>query len=302
MKVAITGAAGMLARDLIDALATEYELLLIDRLQDCDDRGHEFACMDLVDETKVEPAISGSNVGLVFHCAAFTDVDGAEEKVQEAYQGNALATASVAAACREAGTPLVTISTDYVFDGTKKEAYLEFDQTNPQSVYGKSKLWSEHLAFQSGARVAVVRTSWLYGVGGKNFVKTIRRLCSEKDEISVVEDQRGSPTYTVDLAEALTRIGRGLISGRPYEGVWHVTNSGTCSWFEFAQEIVRLTGSKTNIKPTTTKAFGRPAPRPANSVLQNLRWETEGLPSQRHWREALQAYFAQEERQPHITD
>ena len=296
MKVAITGAAGMLARDLIDVLATEYELLLIDRLEDCDDRGHEFACMDLVDETKVGPAISSSEVGLVFHCAAFTDVDGAEEKKQEAYQGNALATASVAAACRESDIPLITISTDYVFDGTKKDAYCEFDQTNPQGVYGKSKLWSEHLAFQSGAKVAIVRTSWLFGVGGKNFVRTIKHLCSEKDEIYVVEDQCGSPTYTVDLAEALARLGRGLVAGKPYEGVWHVTNSGTCSWFEFAQEIAKLTGSKTRIKPTTTEAFGRPAPRPANSVLQNLRWETEGLPLLRHWREALQAYLVQEEK------
>ncbi len=292
----------MLARDLIDVLAPEYELLLLDRLDDCDDRGHEFACMDLVDETKVGPVISGSDVGLVFHCAAFTDVDGAEERMQEAYQGNALATARVAAACREAGIPLVTVSTDYVFDGTKKEAYCEFDQTNPQGVYGKSKLWSEHLALQSGARVAVVRTSWLYGVGGKNFVRTIKHLCSEKDEISVVEDQRGSPTYAVDLAEALAKLGRGLVAGRPYEGVWHVTNSGTCSWFEFAQEIARLTGSKTKIKPTTTKAFGRPAPRPANSVLQNLRWLAEGLPPQRHWREALQAYLAQEEKEENRKD
>jgi dTDP-4-dehydrorhamnose reductase len=208
MKVAVTGAAGMLARDLIDVLAPEYELLLIDRLEDCDDRGHEFACMDLVDETKVGPAIKSSGVGLVFHCAAFTDVDGAEQRMQEACQGNALATARVAAACRESGIPLVTISTDYVFDGTRRDAYLEFDHPNPQSVYGKSKLWSEQLAFQSGARVAVVRTSWLFGVGGKNFVKTIRRLCSEKDAISVVEDQRGSPTYTVDLSEALARLAR----------------------------------------------------------------------------------------------
>ncbi len=298
MKVAITGAAGMLARDLIETLAPEYELLLIDRLDSCKDLGHEFACMDLVDESKVGPAIKNSDVSLVFHCAAFTDVDSAEGKVDEAYRTNALASASVAAACREAGIPLVAVSTDYVFDGTKQAPYCEFDLPNPRGVYGKSKLWGEQLAFQSGARVAVVRTSWLYGVGGKNFVKTIRRLCSKREKISVVNDQRGTPTYTVDLAGALAVIGGGLIAGRPYEGLWHVTNSGVCTWFEYAKEIARRIGAKTTIEPATTEELGRPAPRPANSSLQNLRWRLEKLPPRRHWNDALQSYLAQEEQSP----
>jgi dTDP-4-dehydrorhamnose reductase len=251
-----------------------------------------------VDNEKVIPAIKNSGVSLVFHCAAFTNVDSAEKEVDEAYKGNALANGRIAAACREAGIPLVTVSTDYVFDGTKKGAYLEFDQPNPQGVYGKSKLWGEQLAFQSGARVAVVRTSWLFGVGGKNFVKTMKHLFSgsttPEGVVKVVDDQHGSPTYTVDLAEALATIGKGLIAGKPYECIWHVTNSGVCTWFEFAQAIAELTDAKTIIEPTTTEAFGRPAPRPKNSVLQNLRWRLEGLPPRRHWREALQAYLAQE--------
>ena len=296
MKVAITGAAGMLARDLVSVLEPDYELLLIDILDDCADRGHEFACLDLTDEEKITPAIRNSNIKLVFHCAAFTNVDGAEEKSEEAYKANALATLRVACACRDAGIPLVTISTDYVFDGTKEGAYCEFDDTNPASVYGKSKLWSEQLAFHSGAKVAVVRTSWLFGTGGNNFIKTIRRLCSEKDKISVVNDQHGSPTYTVDLAEALAVIGKGLIGGRPYEGVWHVTNSGECTWFEFAKEIVSRTGSETVVTPTTTEKFKRPAPRPRNSVLDNLRWRIEGLPPRRHWTDAFGQYLVQEEK------
>jgi dTDP-4-dehydrorhamnose reductase len=296
MKVAITGSEGMLARDLIDVLAPVYELLLIDKVESCADRGHEYACMDLGDEEKVGPAIGNAGLSLVFHCAAFTNVDGAEEHVEEAYKCNALATGRLAWACRNASVPLVAISTDYVFDGAKKGSYCEFDAVNPQSVYGKSKLWGEQLAFQSGARVAIVRTSWLFGVGGNNFVKTIKRLCAEKDRVSVVDDQRGSPTFTADLAACLAVLGKGMIGGRPYEGIWHVTNSGVCTWFEFAQSIVELTGSKTTIEPTTTESLARPAPRPANSALQNLRWSLEGLPPRRHWREALEDYLAREGR------
>lgn len=296
MKVAITGAAGMLARDLIDILSPSYKLLLIDRLEDCDDRGHEYACMDLADEGKIVPAIASSDVKLVYHCAALTDVDGAEENVQEAYKANALVAGRVAAACRQAGVPMVSLSTDYVFDGTSKGTYSEFDHPNPISVYGKSKFWGEQLAFQSGARLALVRTSWLFGVAGKNFVKTMKRLGAEKDTLSVVDDQRGSPTYTVDLAEALAAIGRGLLKGRAYEGIWHITNSGECTWFEFAKAILELSGLKTAVEPVSTESLSRPAPRPANSVLQNLRWRLEGLPPRRHWRKALEAYLAQQER------
>lgn len=293
-KIAITGAAGMLASDLIDVLAPKYELFLIDRLDTCADKGHAFACLELTDEEKVSAAVKNSGAGLVFHCAAYTDVDGAQESLDEAYKANALATARVACACREAGIPLVALSTDYVFDGTRKGAYLELDQPNPLSVYGKSKLWGEQLAFQSGTRVAVVRTSWLFGIAGKNFVKTMKQLFSEKDKISVVDDQRGSPTYTVDLANALALIGAGLLAGKPYEGIWHVTNSGVCSWFELARAIAELTGARTEIEPTTTEALDLPAPRPHNSALQNLRWRLEGMTPLRHWKEALQAYLEQE--------
>ncbi len=295
MKVGITGAAGMLANDLISVLAEDCELFLMDLLETCADKGHPCACIDLADEEEVNPAIEESGLDLVIHCAAYTDVDGAEEDSNEAYKSNALATARVANACRRARVPLVAVSTDYIFDGAKKSGYFEFDHPNPLGVYGRSKLWAEQLAFHSGAVVTVVRTSWLFGVAGNNFVKTIRRLCGEKDKISVVTDQRGSPTYTYDLATALAKIGKGLVGGRPYEGVWHVTNSGICTWFEFAQAIAEIIGSETEIVPTTTEALNRLAPRPQHSALQNLRWRLEGFSPLRHWKEALKAYLEQEE-------
>jgi dTDP-4-dehydrorhamnose reductase len=294
MKVVITGAAGMLARDLVNALAPRYELFLVDRIASSLGKEHEFACIDLVDDRGAIPAIRDSGASLVFHCAAYTDVDGAEEHVDEAYRGNALAAARVCAACREAGIPLVAISTDYVFDGTKKGAYCEFDQPNPLSVYGKSKLWGEQLALQSGARAAIVRTSWLFGAGGRNFVKTIMHLAGQRDSISVVDDQRGSPTYTLDLAQSLATLAEGLLSGRPFEGIWHLSNSGVCTWYEFAEAIVSLAGLAARVEPISTDALGRPAQRPRNSALQDLRWRLEGLPPRRHWRAALEAYLAEE--------
>ena len=294
MKVGITGASGMLGHDLISVLEADCELFLMDILETCADRGHPFACMDLADEEKVNPAIAGAGLDLVIHCAAYTDVDGAQENSDEAYRSNALATARVANACRLARIPLIAVSTDYVFDGGKRSGYFEFDAPNPLGVYGRSKLWAEQLAFECGDKVAVVRTSWLFGVAGSNFVKTIVKAGSEKEKLTVVDDQRGSPTYTLDLALALARLGRGLVCGRPYGGVWHVTNSGVCTWFEFAGAIAEMTGIGARIEPTTTKALGRPAPRPENSFLQNLRWRLEGFPPLRHWREALGAYLEQD--------
>ena len=188
-------------------------------------------------------------------------------------------------ACEDIGCPVIYISTDYVFDGTKKETYNEWDKTNPINMYGLSKLMGEQFVTSLTNRFYIVRTSWLYGKSGKNFVDTIIRLLSERDEIDVVNDQTGSPTYTCDLAGKLKElIGRGY-------GTYHVTNTSHCSWHEFAVEIAKIKGINKNINPTTTEKFKRPAKRPAFSVLGNTMLRLEGIEPARHWKEALKDYL-----------
>jgi len=221
----------------------------------------------------------------LIHLAAFTDVDGSEQNPEMAYKVNGIGARNVAMACEEIKCPIVYISSDYVFDGTKKDSYKEWDETNPISEYGFSKLLGERYVTSMTNRYYIVRTSWLYGKSGKNFVDTICRLLSEKDEIEVVDDQVGSPTFTHDLAVKLRElIGKGY-------GVYHITNSSHCSWFEFAQEIARLKSSNTKIEPTTTEKFNRPAKRPAYSVLNNTMLRLEGIDELRHWKDALRDYL-----------
>jgi dTDP-4-dehydrorhamnose reductase len=192
----------------------------------------------------------------------------------------------VALGAAETGARMLYVSTDYVFDGTKDRPWREKDNPNPLSVYGRSKLMGEKAVQRTGKRWFIVRTSWLYGRHGRNFVDTIRNKAGEVPELNVVTDQVGSPTWVRDLCEPLTVIGR---SDR--FGVYHLTNSGRCSWFEFAQEIVRLTGADCRVEPTDSAAFKRPAPRPAFSVLDNGQVKRRFGIRMRDWREALQEYL-----------
>jgi dTDP-4-dehydrorhamnose reductase len=209
---------------------------------------------------------------LVLHAAAWTDVDGAEDDPQGAAAVNVGGTANVALL----GAPLVYFSTDYVFDGTKREPYVESDSPNPRSAYGRTKLHGEAAA---GERAWIVRTSWLFGETGHNFVRTMLRLGAERDEVSVVDDQRGSPTYVGHLAEAV----RELVE-LPF-GVWHVAAGGDCTWAEFAEAVFEEAGLDCRVRRITTEELGRPAPRPAYSVLRSER----GAPTLPHWREGLRA-------------
>jgi len=213
---------------------------------------------------------------LVLHAGAWTDVDGAEDDPQGAAAVNVGGTANVASL----GVPIVYYSSDYVFDGHKREPYVESDGPNPQSAYGRSKLHGEAAA---GERAWIVRSSWLFGPTGHNFVRTMLRLGAERDEVAVVADQRGCPTYVGHLAEATRRVVE-----LPH-GVWHVAAEGECTWAEFAETIFAEAGLPCRVRPIATEELGRPAPRPAYSVLRSEKPETPRLP---HWRDGLRECLA----------
>ena len=213
------------------------------------------------------------DVDLVLHAAAWTDVDGAESDPQTAAAVNVGGTQHAA----ELGAPLVFFSTDYVFDGRKREPYVESDAPNPQSVYGRTKLHGEAAA---GEDAWIVRSSWLFGWTGRNFVRTMLQLGAERDEVTVVADQRGCPTYVGHFAAATREL-----MERP-RGIWHLAADGECTWAEFAEAIFAEAGLDCRVRRITTEELGRPAPRPAYSVLRS---EREGAPKLPHWREGLRA-------------
>jgi dTDP-4-dehydrorhamnose reductase len=261
-------------------------------LLSCLQAGHEVYGVDQKDfdigeEAAVQRALRELRPEFVFHLAAFTDVDGCEANPPKAEQVNALGTRNVARACAEIGAGLLYLSTDYVFDGRGKRPYQEDDCPNPLSVYGLTKLRGERHVQALVARHAIVRSSWLYGPHGKNFVATILKFAKERGELRVVSDQRGSPTYTRHLALKLAE----LLAIRGY-GVFHVTGSGACSWFEFARAIVQSGGyPQVRVAPITTREAGRLARRPALSVLENRRLAESKLGALPHWTEGLAQYL-----------
>ena len=275
MKVLIIGSEGMLGHDLVDILSAENEIstTTIDTL-------------DITDINKTIKTVKEINPDVVVHAAAFTNVDGSESNQDLAYKVNVLGTRNVAVACSEADSALVYICTDYVFDGTKGSPYYEYDQTNPLSVYGKTKHLGEVYIRDILNKFYIVRTAWLYGFHGPNFVTTMLNLAKTNDSISVVNDQIGSPTYTLDLANAIAQLIK-----KPAYGIYHVTNSEHCSWYEYAREIFDIAGIDIELKPVTTEEFGSPAPRPKYSVLENYNWKMEGFQEIRSYKEALRAYM-----------
>lgn len=275
MRIALTGSNGMLGHDILKVFK-DVELAALTRKD-----------LDITSLDQSVSRIKDISPDYLIHSAAYTDVDGCEQDPEKAYLVNGIGTRNITMACEEVKCPILYISSDYVFDGASKEPYHEWDQTGPVTRYGRSKLMGEQYVHSLTNRFYIVRTSWLYGKNGKNFVDTICRLLSEKDEIDVVDDQVGSPTYTYDLACTLRElIGKGY-------GMYHITNSSHCSWFEFAQEIARLKTSKTRIVSTTTDTFNRPAKRPAYSVLDNTMLRLEGIEELRHWKDALGEYLTE---------
>ncbi len=268
MRILITGAQGQLGHALREALAEE-ELVLKD-----------LPGFDLTDPA-TETQILKARPDVILHVGAYTNVDGAEREPDLVRAINVEGTKFVARAAEALQARMLYVSTDYVFDGTKKSPYTEEDVPHPLNQYGMSKYEGEQAALSLCQNTLVVRTAWLYGHSGQNFVKTIMRLAKEKPVLEVVADQRGCPTNAEDLAKAMKE----LLIGKA-RGVVHVTNSGVCSWYEFAEAIVRHMGLSTIVRPITTAQAGRLAKRPAYSVLSQERFVTICRPLP-HWQEAL---------------
>ena len=247
MKILITGAYGMLGSDLRDVLSS-HEIIAAGSKD-----------LDITDREKVLEFVKENSPDIV---------------------------RNLAIACREIDSPLVHISTDYVFDGSKKTPLVENDPIGPKSAYGKTKLEGEKFIEEILDKYFILRTAWLYGLNGPNFVKTMLALTESYDEVTVVYDQVGSPTYTHDLALAISE----LLESDKY-GIYHLTNAGECSWYEYCMEFYALAGKDTKVKPVTTEEFPRPAPRPHYSVLSNEKWIKAGFTPMRSYKEALKDYL-----------
>lgn len=277
MRVAITGAAGQLGVDLVAACTTSGDdVIAFDRSE-----------LDVADPDSVMSRLTSTKPEVVVNCAAWTAVDACEADPGRADLVNGRAVGYLRSGCDDVGAHLVQISTDYVFDGTLDRPYVETDATNPQSAYGRSKLAGEIAA---GTGATIIRTSWVCGAAGGNMVKTVLRLIGEHDRLSFVDDQRGCPTFTADLAPLVRRL---AAERRP--GVFHATNQGAVSWYEFVRDIVEMAGRDPAIvHPIATADLDppRPAPRPANSVLDNSALRAAGIPQLRHYREPLRDLVA----------
>ncbi len=281
MRILVTGARGQLGTELLALLeGTHHEVVGVDL-----DWGER--TLDITDRAMVLGAVTSLRPDAIVHGAAFTAVDRCETEPELAYTVNALATRHLADAARQVGAHLTYVSTDYVFDGTKGSPYLEWDDPNPQSVYGRSKLGGEH---EAGPAATIARTSWVCSAHGNNIVKTVLRLAGEGQQLSFVDDQIGHPTFAGDLARMILRL---TVERRP--GVFHVTNQGPVSWYEFVGEILRAGGFDPGlVRPISTAELDppRPAPRPANSVLDNFALRASGIELLPDFRETLPSVVA----------
>ena len=275
MRVMVAGAAGMLGRDI--ALAAT-------------NAGHEVAAyghneLDVTDAEAIGDQIERTRPAVVINCAAWTDVDGAEDAEDAAMAVNGTGAGNLAGAAAAVGAKVVYVSSDYVFDGSKGSPYVEVDEPAPRSAYARTKLAGEEASGAANKRHFIVRSSWLFGIAGANFVETMLQLAADHGEVLVVRDQIGSPTYTWHLAYGIVR----LIEGSAY-GIHHMAAAGQCSWYEFAREIFDQAKVECKVLSATTDMLDRPAPRPAFSALESQREHAITLPS---WRDGLAAYLAQ---------
>nr|WP_255654543.1 dTDP-4-dehydrorhamnose reductase [Cohnella sp. REN36] len=271
----VTGAGGQLGREIVGLNLEGIRFVGIDR-----------QALDITNGNQTRQVIHELRPDAIIHAAAYTAVDKAESEPDAAYSVNAIGTRNVALASDEVGAKFCYISTDYVFDGTGTRPYETQDAPAPRTVYGRTKLEGERFAEECCRRSFIVRTSWVYGKHGANFVKTMLQLANQRSEVTVVQDQIGSPTFTLDLALFLAKL---VVSGR--FGVYHASNTGTCSWFEFAKAIFEEAEVKMAVHPCSTEQFPRPAPRPAYSVLGHEALLKNGFEEFRHWRDALKDYF-----------
>ena len=287
MKVLITGISGMLGVDLYQALRKKHEVAGLDT--------RDFPCspflpvnkIDITDLEAIKELFSRLAPHFIIHAAAYADVDGCEKDADKAYKVNALGTRNIALACQKLDIPLLYLSTDFVFRGDKETPYDEFDEPHPVNIYGRSKLAGENYIRSFLSKYFIVRTSWLYGQWGKNFVATILKLAREESTLKVVNDQVGSPTYSKDLSQQIKR----LVATELY-GTYHITNSGRCSWYEFTKEILKLAEIReVKVAPITSEELARLAPRPKFSVLENCCLRLSLGNGMRNWNEALRDFL-----------
>lgn len=278
MKILVTGVKGQLGYDVVKALESRgYQPVGVDREE-----------MDLMNNNMIQNFIMNLKPEAIIHCAAYTAVDQAEEEVEICYQINAEAVKVIAECAKTLDIPMIYISTDYVFDGTKASEYVETDIPNPINVYGASKLKGEQYVQQLLEKFYIVRISWVFGINGNNFIKTMQRLGNEHDELNIIHDQVGSPTYTADLASLLVD----MIETNRY-GIYHATNEGYCSWYEFAAEIFKQSQLDVTLHPITTDQYKTKAKRPLNSKMSKQKLSDYGFHRLPTWQEALKNYLNQ---------
>ena len=277
LKILVTGSEGQLGRELCRYFAHKAEITALNK-----------ETLDITNINNVIDLCCFAKPDIIINAAAFTNVDGCESNRELSFKANSIGPRNLAIACNRFDIGLVQISTDFIFDGVKAEPYLETDLPNPINRYGETKWFGEAFIKELCSRFFIVRTSWLYGHYGHNFVRTMLKLGEQKDEISVVTDQIGTPTYTLDLCSAIDK----LISSDAY-GTYHVSNSGQCSWHEFAEKIFEL-NNKNNIKvrAISSEELDRPARRPKYSVLRNYMLELQFDYHLPHWEDALERFFA----------
>jgi dTDP-4-dehydrorhamnose reductase len=278
MKVVVTGAAGQLGHDVVEALCSKHEVIGLGRRQ-----------MDLLDRLAIESVLSKVAPDCIVHCGAYTKVDQAEVEREICSRINVEATATISRIASSMGSKLIYISTDYVFDGTKVGEYETNDLSSPVNFYGLTKFKGEEAVTEFSKKSFIIRTSWVYGRNGQNFLKAIIKKARDQETVSVVHDQFGSPTYTTDLARLISK----MITTSKF-GLYHATNEGTCSWYEFAEEIIKVSGVEGRIEPITTKQYGAKAGRPKNSRLSKLSLDKGGFHRLPDWKEALRRYLVED--------
>lgn len=276
MKILVTGVKGQLGHDVVE---------------ECQKRGIEAIGvdveeMDITDASKVEEVIKASNVDAVVHCAAWTAVDKAEDEVALCTKVNVDGTYNIAKVCKELDIKMMYFSTDYVFDGQGDQEWKEYDERHPLNVYGQTKCEGEIAVQKLLEKYFIVRIAWVFGVNGNNFIKTMLRLGKERGAVSVVNDQIGSPTYTYDLAKLVVD----MIQTDKY-GIYHATNEGLCSWYEFACEIFKQAGLDVEVTPVDSSAFPAKAKRPSNSRMSKAELDKNGFNRLPSWQDALQRYL-----------
>ncbi|MFC0470037.1 dTDP-4-dehydrorhamnose reductase [Halalkalibacter kiskunsagensis] len=278
MKVLITGGEGQLGRAIYEKMKNTSDVIKLSKEK-----------LDITKQQTVYDVFQDVKPDYVFHTAAYTAVDQCEESKTKAFQVNSIGALNVANASKSVGSIMIYISSDYVFDGTKSTPYEVTDSPNPKSVYGLSKWLGEELVLNTIPESYVVRTSWLYGHGGKNFVNTVLKFATSQKEVKVVSDQIGSPTYVNDLVDVLLQ----LIT-KPY-GIYQIRNDGQCSWYDFAKAIYEKVGTDSNlVQPITTKEYGAVAPRPQFSILNLNKLEASNIKIPRRWDIALRSYLTKE--------